>query len=298
MKARIFQLRKAVLGMGKSAIVLEGGSLRCMFSAGVTDVMMEQGIEYDGLFGVSAGALTGVNFVSRQIGRTAKINLDFVNDKRYLGVRNLIFHKSIFNFDFLFNEVSDTLLPLDRKAFHQSPCRYTAVSTSCLTGKTVYSEKETSSDIYAAIRASASMPLLSPMVLVEGVPCLDGGISVAIPYQKAIEEGYDKIVVVTTREHGFRKPQVSRPMARMYARYYGKYPNLVRCLVDVPRMYAKELDEIDRLEAQGKLFVIRPPKPVTVSHTEKDTKKLQALYEEGQATCRRQLEELIAYLET
>ena len=104
------------------------------------------------------------------------------------------------------------------------------------------------------------------MVLVEGVPCLDGGISVAIPYQKAIEEGYDKIVVVTTREHGFRKPQVSRPMARMYARYYGKYPNLVRCLVDVPRMYAKELDEIDRLEAQGKLFVIRPPKPVTVSH--------------------------------
>ena len=159
--------------MGKSAIVLEGGSLRCMFSAGVTDVMMEQGIEYDGLFGVSAGALTGVNFVSRQIGRTAKINLDFVNDKRYLGVRNLIFHKSIFNFDFLFNEVSDTLLTLDRKAFHQSPCRYTAVSTSCLTGKPVYSEKETSSDIYAAIRASASMPLLSPMVLVEGVPCLD-----------------------------------------------------------------------------------------------------------------------------
>ena len=109
--------------MGKSAIVLAGGSLRCMFSAGVTDVMMEQGIEYDGLFGVSAGALTGVNFVSRQIGRTAKINLDFVNDKRYLGVRNLIFHKSIFNFDFLFNEVSDTLLPLDRKAFH--PVSYT-----------------------------------------------------------------------------------------------------------------------------------------------------------------------------
>lgn len=283
--------------MGRKAIVLEGGSLRCMFSAGVVDVMMEHAVEYDGLFGVSAGALTGVNYVSRQIGRTAKVNLDYVNDKRYLGVRNLILHRSIFNFDFLFGEVCDTLVPLDREAFHTSPCAYTAVSTNCLTGEPVYSEKSSCPDIYAAIRASASMPLLSPMVQVEGAPCLDGGVSVAIPYQRAIDEGYDKIVVVTTREHGFRKPVVSRTMAKMYARYYSKYPSLVRRLLDIPRMYARELDEIDRLEAQGKLFVIRPPKPVTVSRTEKDTEKLRALYEEGCQTCQEKLAGLEAYLD-
>lgn len=281
--------------MERKAIVLEGGSLRCMFSAGAVDVFMEQGLQADGLFGVSAGALTGVNFVSNQPGRTAKVNLDYVNDKRYLGVRNLILHKSIFNFDFLFGEVCDTLVPLDRETFHSSPCQFTAVAANCLTGKAEYFEKSACSDIYGAIRASASMPLLAPMVSVEGIPCLDGGVSVSIPYQKAIDEGYDKILVITTREHGYRKPLVSRPMARAYARYYRKYPNLVRSLLDVPRRYARELDEIDRLEAQGRIFVIRPPKPVTVSRTEKDTAKLQALYDEGRETFTKQLDALKEY---
>lgn len=281
--------------MSKRAIVLEGGSLRCMFSAGAADIMMEQGLWPDGVFGVSAGALTGANIISRQPGRTAKINLDFVNDKRYLGLRNLILHRSLFNFDFLFGEVCDTLVPLDRETFENSPCQFTAVSTNCLSGKPVYSELHESPDIYAAIRASASLPLLAPMVSVEGVPCLDGGMSVSIPYQKAIDEGYEKIVVITTREHGYRKGPVSRPAARMYARAYRKYPALVRSILNVPRRYAKELDEIDRLEAEGRIFVIRPPKPVTVSRAEKDTEKLQALYDEGKETCQKQLEALKAY---
>lgn len=281
--------------MERKAIVLEGGSLRCMFSAGAVDVFMEQGLQADGLFGVSAGALTGVNFVSNQPGRTAKVNLDYVNDKRYLGVRNLILHKSIFNFDFLFGEVCDTLVPLDRETFHSNPCQFTAVAANCLTGKAEYFEKSACSDIYAAIRASASMPLLAPMVSVEGIPCLDGGVSVSIPYQKAIDEGYDKILVITTREHGYRKSLVSRPMARAYARYYRKYPNLVRSLLDAPRRYTRELDEIDRLEAQGRIFVIRPPKPVTVSRTEKDTAKLQALYDVGRETFTKQLDALKEY---
>lgn len=281
--------------MERKAIVLEGGSLRCMFSAGAVDVFMEQGLQADGLFGVSAGALTGVNFVSNQPGRTAKVNLDYVNDKRYLGVRNLILHKSIFNFDFLFGEVCDTLVPLDRETFHSNPCQFTAVAANCLTGKAEYFEKSACSDIYAAIRASASMPLLAPMVSVEGIPCLDGGVSVSIPYQKAIDEGYDKILVITTREHGYRKSLISRPMARAYARYYRKYPNLVRSLLDAPRRYTRELDEIDRLEAQGRIFVIRPPKPVTVSRTEKDTAKLQALYDVGRETFTKQLDALKEY---
>lgn len=282
--------------MSKKALVLEGGSLRCMFSAGAVDVMMEKGIAFDGLFGVSAGALTGVNYVSGQPGRTADVNLSFVNDKRYLGLRNLLLHRSLFNFDFLFGEISDTLIPLDREAFAHSPCRYTAVSTNCLTGRPVFSEKGSCPDIYAAIRASASLPLMAPMVPVEGVPCLDGGVSLSIPYERALEEGYDKVVVITTREHGYRKPPVSRPAARVYARVYRRYPELVKALLRSPRRYGAELDRLDRLEAQGRLFVLRPPAPVTVSRAEKDTDKLRALYQQGIAACREQLGALAAYL--
>jgi predicted patatin/cPLA2 family phospholipase len=282
--------------MSKCAVVLEGGSLRCMFSAGVTDIMLEKGIAFDGLYGVSAGALTGVNYVSGQPGRTAEVNLRFVNDKRYLGVRNLILHKSLFNFDFMFGEVCDVLVPLDRETFASSPCAFTAVATSCRTGKPVYFEKNSCKEIYSAIRASASLPLVSPMVQVEGEPCLDGGLSDAIPFEKALADGYDKVVVITTREHGFRKPMVRRGTAKLYARMYRGYPQLVRTLINVPRMYAHTLNRLDQLEQEGKVFVIRPPKPVDVSRTEKDTEKLRALYDEGREQCLAQLEDLKAYL--
>ena len=282
--------------MEKWALAMEGGSLRCMFSAGAVDVMMERQLWANGVFGVSAGALTGVNYVSRQVGRTAQVNLDFVNDKRYLGLGNLIFKKSIFNFDFLFGEISDSLLPLDREEFARSEMEFTAVTTDCRTGQPAYWEKHRCGDIYGAIRASASMPLLSPTVEVEGIPCVDGGVSVSIPYRKPLEEGYGKVVVITTREHGYRKPLVSRPLARLYARRYKKYPTLVRALLNPPRRYAKELEELDRLEAQGKVYVIRPSKPVTVSRTEKDVAKLRALYAEGRQTSQEQMERLLDYL--
>ena len=283
--------------MLEKALALEGGSLRCMFSAGAVDVMMEQGLLFDGVFGVSAGALTGINYVSRQIGRTARINLDYVNDKRYLGVRNLLLHRSIFNFDFMFGELSDHLIPLDREAVRTTPCQFTAVATDCRTGQTVYFEKSATPDIYQAIRASASMPLLAPMVPVEGRPCLDGGVSTSIPFQRPLEEGYRKVVVLTTREHGYRKEPVAPGLARVYARAYRKYPELVKAVLSTPRRYGRELDLLDQLEAQGKVFVLRPPVPVTVSRTEKDVAKLQALYDQGRETCLARLEELKAYLE-
>lgn len=282
--------------MTRNALALEGGSLRCLFTAGVTDLMMEEGLSWDGLFGVSAGALTGVNIVAGQKGRTAAVNLGYVNDPRYMGFRSLIRNRSIFNFDFLFGELSDSLIPLDREAFQNSPCRYTAVATSCLTGEARYFEKSEVSDIYPAVRASASLPLLAPMVSVEGEPCLDGGLSVSIPYQRPLDEGYEKVVVVTTREHGYRKAPESRTMARAYARVYRKYPELVRAILNVPRHYNAEMDEIDRLEAQGKIFVIRPAQPVTVARTERDVEKLQALYDQGQEVCRKALPRLRAYL--
>ena len=282
--------------MEKWALAMEGGSLRCMFSAGAVDVMMERQLWANGVFGVSAGALTGVNYVSRQVGRTAQVNLDFVNDKRYLGLGNLIFKKSIFNFDFLFGEISDSLLPLDREEFARSEMEFTAVTTDCRTGQPAYWEKHRCGDIYGAIRASASMPLLSPTVEVEGIPCVDGGVSVSIPYRKPLEEGYGKVVVITTREHGYRKPQVPHALAKLYAKHYRAYPRLVQSLLDTPRRYARELEELDRLEAAGKIFVLRPPEPVTVSRTEKDVTKLRELYAQGRRTCLEYMEGLEHYL--
>lgn len=280
-----------------TALVLEGGSLRCMFSAGVTDWFLENGLKFDSVYGVSSGALTGVNIVAGQPGRTAEVNLDYVNDKRYLGLRNLLLHHSIFNFDFMFGELSDKLVWLDRETFEHSATRFTAVVTDCLTGQPGYCEKSSCGDIYAAIRASASMPLLAPMVQVDGRPCLDGGCSVNIPYQRALDEGYDKILVITTREHGYHKPAVSPSAARLYARVYRHYPKLVKALLEGPRRYDREMDELERLEAQGRVFVIRPPRPVTISRTEKNREKLQALYDEGVAEGKRKLDAVRAYLE-
>lgn len=284
--------------MSRKALALEGGSLRCLFTCGATDLMMDNGLQWDGIIGVSAGALTGVNIVSGQRGRTAQVNLGYVNDPRYMGFRSLIKNRSIFNFDFLFGEISDTLLPLDRETFINSGIKYTAVATSCIDGRVRYYEKSEIPDIYPAIRASASLPLLSPMVAVEGELCLDGGLSVSVPYQRPLDEGYDKVVVITTREHGYRKEPVSRAMARIYARAYRKYPELVRAILNVPRHYNAEMDEIDRLEAQGRIFVIRPREPVTVSRTEKNVAKLQDLYDRGQEACRIALPKLREYLES
>lgn len=282
--------------MEKWALALEGGSLRCMFSAGAVDVLMEHNLWADGVFGVSAGALTGVSYVSGQIGRTAQINLDYVNDKRYLGLGNLIFKKSIFNFDFLFGEISDKLVPLDREAFAKSEMKFTAVCTNCRTGQPVFFEKHSCSDIYGAIRASASLPLLAPIVNVEDTPYVDGGVSCSIPFAQPLKEGYDKVVVITTREHGYRKPQVPHALAKLYAKHYRAYPRLVQSLLDTPRRYARELEELDRLEAAGKIFVLRPPEPVTVSRTEKDVTKLRELYAQGRRTCLEYMEGLEHYL--
>ena len=280
----------------KSALVLEGGSLRCMFSAGITDVLLEQGTRFDGVFGTSSGSLTGISVVAGQIGRTKRVNLDFAMEKEYLGYYSLLKNRSVFNFNYMFNEISDIYLPLDRKKFEDSSCDFTATATSCRTGQTVYYNKHSCPNIYTAVTAGSSMPLLSPVVDVAGEPCLDGGISDAIPFQKALDEGYDKVVVVATRQHGFLKPNTPSFLAEMYVRRYGRYPEFVKTLLETPRMYSRQMGEIDRLVRQKRIFVLRPEFPVEVSRMERDTSKLIALYEEGRRIAGENLEKLRDYL--
>lgn len=283
--------------MEKTALILEGGSLRCMFTAGVLDVLMEEGIRLPCVVGVSAGALSGINYVSGQIGRTAKVNLDFVRDKRYLGLGNLVRRHSVFNFDFLFGEVSDTLVPLDRAAFDSSDQRFVAVATDVRSGEAVYFDKATCGDIMMACRASASMPLLAPIVEVDGIPCLDGGVSVSVPVDWALEQGYEKVVLVLTRHKGYRKKPVGMAMRRAYEEAYREYPLLVQRLEQVPARYNHLQSKISRLEKEGRVFVIRPREPVRVSRMERNLEKLEALYAIGRQTALERLTDMTAYLE-
>lgn len=283
--------------MVQSALVLEGGALRCLFTAGVVDAMMKAGIDCSCVIGVSAGALCGVNYVSNQIGRTAEVNIRYVRDKRYLSARNWLRRRGFFNFDFLFGEVSETLVPLDYKTFDESEKRFIAVSTECKSGEVRYFEKGICPDIFKAVRSSCSIPLLEPMVQVEGEDCVDGGVAMAIPYQKAMDEGYEKIVVVLTRDIMYRKKALSPSIMRLYERIFKEYPQLLEAIRTAPDRYNQMTEEIRRLEADGKIFVIRPESPVMVGRMERDRKKLKALYREGRRIGKKRMRELKEYLE-
>lgn len=283
--------------MYKAALVLEGGAMRCMFSAAVVDKMLEENIEFEYVNGVSSGSLTGMNYVARQIGRTANVSLKFVNDKRYMSFQNLIKYKQIFNFDFLFGDIAKKYIPFDEETFMQSSMRYEVGVTNCITGKHEYLSKENCSDMYLAASASSSMPMVSKMIELNHHVYLDGGIAMPIAYDRAHKLGYDKVVVVLTREQGYRKKEQKKAKIRAYHKLYENYPNLVRRMDLVPVHYNQMQEEIDRLESEGKLFVIRPLEPVLVGRMEKNTDKLQDLYQKGKLIADQRWNDLIQYLE-
>lgn len=282
--------------MIEGALVLEGGSLRSMFTSGVLDVMMEQGIELSYVNGVSAGSMCGMNYLSKQVGRTLQVNTEYLHDKRYMSFRNMLKDRLIFNFDFLFGELSTELVPFDFETFENSPQKFEVVATRCRTGQPVFFEKGVCTDMYAAVQASCSMPVLSRMITVEGRKYLDGGISLPIAYKRAMELGYEKVVVVLTRQHGYRKKPVDRLTKRGYDRYFEPLPELRAALEEVPERYNRMQEEMDELEADGKLFIIRPEFPVMVSRVEQDAEKLKALYAEGRRIGEERLEALREYL--
>lgn len=282
--------------MTEGALVLEGGSLRGVFTAGVLDVFMEQGIEMSYVNGVSAGSMSGMSYVSKQIGRTIKVDLDYVKDKRFLSFQNLVRNRSIFNFDFLFGELSNTLVPFDYDTFYKSKQKFEVIATRCKTGKPVYFEKSTCTDFIGAVKASSSIPILSGMINVNGRKYLDGGCSMPIAYQRAIDLGYEKIIVVLTREHGYRKPPLDKWTKKGYERYFAPLPEFLKALMDVPERYNRMQEEIDQLEEEGKIYVIRPDNHVTVRRTEQDKRKLEALYEDGRRLAGEHLNKVKQYL--
>ncbi len=282
--------------MVDAALVLEGGALRGMFTAGVLDVFLEQGIEFSYVNGVSAGSLNGINYLSKQNGRSRDVNLNYVNDPRYLSVRNIVSNGGIFNFKFLFGELSDELVPFDARTFFASRQRFEVVATNCRTGQAEYFEKGKEPEIMWASAASSSMPVVSSMIHLNGNLYLDGGIAEPIAYRRAMEQGYGKIVLVLTRQAGYEKPAASKAVKLAYERRYRKYPKLVERLVAVPEHYNAMQKEITALEEEGRIFVIRPQKPVDISRVEKDVVRLRQLYEEGRGEMEAKLGKMREYL--
>lgn len=283
--------------MIKAALVLEGGALRGMYTSGVLDTFLKNNMEFECVVGVSAGALNAMSYISKQPGRSAKINLEYCDDPRYIGRKAFIKNKGIIGYDYLFGDISENKVPFDYKSFENTNQRFIIVTTNCEKAETEYLEKSNCNDLFKAAQASSSMPLASAMVEINNNHYLDGAVTTSIPVKWALEQGYEKVVVVLTRDKTYRKPMLSNKMKKLYKLEYHKYPKLIEKLNTMPERYNKLQDEIIDLEKEGKIFIIRPEKEVTVSRLEKDKEKLENLYKEGIAEAEKNLDALKEYLE-
>ncbi|MCH4015801.1 MAG: patatin family protein [Pediococcus pentosaceus] len=282
--------------MEKAALILEGGALRSFFTSAVLDYFLEKQMDFEYIHGVSAGTMAAMNYISKQKRRSADVNLHFLHDKRYIGFNNLIRNGGIFNLDFLFSPECYDYSPFDYKAYNESKQIFEITATNVSTGKADIFRKTDTDGQEEAVKASASMPLVSDIRVVNHQPYLDGGIADSIPFRRAQELGYEKIVVVLTRDISYRKPENSRAMNRLVKFRYRDFPRFVQAFADRPQQYNRSLAEIERLEREGKIFVIHPQEPVSVSRVERDDKKLMALYEKGTEVIQNQFADLQKYL--
>ncbi len=279
----------------KVGLVLEGGAMRGMYTAGVLDIFLDQGIAVDGVIGVSAGVLFGVNYLSKQRGRSIRYNKKFNGDRRYMGMHSLLTTGNIVNTEFAYYTVPYELDVFDDETFKHSGVPFYAVVTNMLTGKPEYIQIESVFEQMEVLRASASMPHVSKPVYLDGIPYLDGGIADSIPYQKMMDLGYDKIIVVLTRDFSYRKKPSSKLPSAIH---YRNYPEFRNTLEHRYESYNASVAHLRWLEKQGNVFVIRPSSPIGIKRIEKDAEKLQTVYELGLHDATNALADLKTYLTT
>lgn len=276
----------------EGCLVLEGGAFRSLYTQGFLDVMMENDLNLTCVIGVSAGALAGGSYVSGQIGASVRTNLSYRHDGRYIGMRAILHSGSIIDVGFL-TEDRGIHESLDMERFNRSKQRYVVVATNCLTGEATYFEKGKCDDILLAARASATIPRFSPMVMIDGVPYLDGACANKIPYRWALKEGYEKIVVIRTRDFSFRATEPKKPRPPLM---YRKYPALAALLTNSDHAYNMECEELEALAARGRILHLGPSRPVEVGLMEPSILRLFELYQLGRQDALDRLDEIRAYL--
>ena len=282
----------------KATLVLEGGATRGIFTSGALDYLMERELYFSDVIGVSAGSCNAVDYVSRQPGRTRDCMIPTDKEgKYYYGIRDFVKEKSLMNMDLIFDKYPKELLPFDFETYFNSEINCQIVTTNCLTGKAEYMTEDSDNDrLMKLCRASSSMPLLTPIVNIDNVPYLDGGLADSVPIRRAQQIENEKIVVILTKNQGYRKSVLSPTMQRVYKRAYKSYPNLIRTILRRSFEYNKTMNYLDQLEKRGEIFILRPQvKPV--SRLERNKETLHAFYEHGYKYTERKFDDLMENLE-
>lgn len=260
-------------------LVLEGGGMRGVFTCGVLDCFLDKKISFPYIVGVSAGACNGLSYMSRQRGRAKYSNIDLLEKYKYIGIKYLWTQRSILNRNLLYKEFPERIIPYDFDTYKANPAIFEMVTTNCYTGKPCYlTEKESWDRLINIAKASSSLPYLCPIVFVDHIPMLDGGIVDSIPLARAMQMGYHKNIVVLTRSKGYRKAMRDIKIPHFI---YKRFPRLRVVLSRRCELYNGQLDFVEKMEEEGHILVIRPEKPVEVDRMEKNTSKLMMLYEEG-----------------
>jgi len=283
--------------MARIALCLQGGGSRGTYVAGPLALLMEKEIWADAVWGTSCGSLMGLNYLSKQTHRAEDETIFLCDDKEFFRPYRIFSkEKTMFNYDHLLNQVTHHELPFDYDVFDKNLCKFYAVSTSCLDGKAYYLEKSDLDFLPDAIAASSALPLTSKPVLYHGVPYLDGGVACPIAFEKALEEGYEKIIVIATREKGYRKSEIKPLQWRLVSRMYRDYPFFLECYSRSSAIYNAEMEKMAALEKAGRLFVLYPSEAPKVKHSEMDKKALQNLIDLGKKDAVEALPLLKTYL--
>ncbi len=283
-------------GKKEAALVLEGGGTRGVFTAGVLDYLMEKEIKFPYVIGVSAGACNAIDYVSKQIGRTKDCTIIQDRKNRYIGTKDALKKGYLFDMDRLFDEYPNRLFPFDFDTYFASDIQCEVVVTNCLTGEAMYlSEKQDKERLLTICRASSSIPLISPVVDVDGISCVDGGVADSVPLIHSMKLGHQKNVVVLTRNKGYRKKAPGKSRL-LYTAALKKYPNLLNALLNRYRNYNRVMELVEKWEEEGHIFVIRP-EVEPVSRTEQNVEKLTEFYDHGYQLMKQRMEEMQAYLE-
>ena len=279
----------------KTGLIMEGGAMRGMFTAGVLDVLMENGLVTDGAIGVSAGAVFGCNYKSHQIGRVIRYNTEYCNDKRYASFKNLVKTGNLYSEQFCYHEVPEKLDPFDEAAFAASPMDFFVVCTDVKTGEPIYHKcrKGDAKDVLW-MEASASMPLAAKIVKIGHYGLLDGGVADSIPVRFFESIGYKRNLIILTQPKGYVKKK-NKFLPAIRAKYF-RYPAFVEAVADRHERYNETLSYISMLEQAGKDYVIRPPIPLEIGAMERDPAQLRRVYETGRAVAQIQVEKIRDFL--
>ena len=282
--------------MDNISLILEGGGMRGVYSAGVLDLLLDKDIDIKYCVGVSAGACNCVSYISKQKKRNYRVNINYINDKRYLSIRNLLLTGSAFGMDMLFDIIPNELEVFDHETYINSNAKFFVGSTNCDTGlPEFYNIKDFNIDGYDALKASISLPLVAKIINYDNKNLLDGGIAAPIPVQKAIEDGIEKHVIILTRHRGYKKEKTK--IMPIIKRKYKNYPKLVEAIENRYKIYNDTLELINKLEKEGKCFVISPSTPLKVSRFERDKEKLKIVYSQGYEDALKLSENLKIFLE-